>query len=439
MKIIATILIGLFVTFCSEPRTLLEQIKQSGELRVVTRNSLTTCYPTGNDFAGFEYSLARRFADELGVRLTMILVENDSQAVEAIERGEGHLVAGFRAGSGNSTSGRFGPVYQQIHQKVIYRRKGKHPNGLRDLAGRLLEVASGHGYADMLRELANKNPDIIWRERPSLGTAELLSLVLEQKVDITIVDSNEFSLLRQHYPELSSGFNIGNPESLVWAVPIGADDSLYIKTLLFFEKIKKNGALEDLIEHHYGHMKYFNYVETRRFLRDVKRRLPEYLTYFKTAAADHNIDWRLLSAIGYQESHWNPDAVSPTGVQGIMMLTANTAKQLGVVDRTDEKESIFGGARYFAWMKKRIPKQVEEPDRTWFALAGYNVGLGHVEDARILAQEGGADPNRWRDVREFLPLISQKKWYVKTKHGYARGHEPVQFVRNIRRYYDRLI
>nr|VFJ59786.1 MAG: membrane-bound lytic murein transglycosylase F [Candidatus Kentron sp. FM]VFJ59953.1 MAG: membrane-bound lytic murein transglycosylase F [Candidatus Kentron sp. FM]VFK12442.1 MAG: membrane-bound lytic murein transglycosylase F [Candidatus Kentron sp. FM] len=439
MKTIVTILIGLFVTFCSQRQELLEQIKQSGELRVVTRNSLTTCYRVEDDLAGFEYTLARHFADELGVRLKMILVDTDSQAVEVLERTEADLVVGLGTIAPNNTSIHFGPVYQRVSQQIVYRRKRKRLENLRDLAGKLVEISSDYGYADMLRAFTDKNPDIVWRERPSLSTAELLLLVLRGKVDIAIASSNEISLLRQRYPELNTAFDIGNPRSLAWGILANADNSLYVPLLAFFEKMQKDKKLVDIIEHHYGHVSHFDYVETQRFLRRARRQLPKYMVHFKAAATNHNLDWRLLSAIGYQESHWNPKAVSPTGVQGIMMLTTNTAKQLGVVDRTDEKESIFGGARYFAGLKGRLPARIEDPDRTWFALAAYNIGLGHLEDARILTQRAGADPDRWRDVRKFLPLISQKEWYVKTRYGYARGHEPVQFVQNIRRYYDSLV
>lgn len=439
MKTIAIILLGFFLTSCSEQQALLEQIGQSGELRVITRHNPTTCYRTGSGFAGFEYRLAQRFAEELGVRLTMVLVENDSRAIEAVQRRKGHLVVGLRMMPGLETSMRFGPAYQQIHQQVVYRRAGKRLDSPDDLPGKLVEVASGRGYAEMLRTLASENPDIIWRERPSLGAAELLSLVLRRRVDVTIAGSNEIALLRQRYPDLGTAFTIGEPQSLAWGIPLDVDDALHDEIRLFFEKIKGNGELEDIIEYHYGHMEHFDYVATHRFLRHVKGRLPKYISHFKAAADRYDLDWRLLSAIGYQESHWDPHAVSPTGVRGIMMLTASTAKQVGVVDRTDEWQSILGGARYFAQIKKRIPARIGEPDRTWFALAAYNVGMGHLEDVRILTQGAGASPDRWRDVRRFLPLISRKEWYTKTKHGYARGHEPVQFVRNIRLYYDRLV
>nr|VFJ93500.1 MAG: membrane-bound lytic murein transglycosylase F [Candidatus Kentron sp. H]VFJ94309.1 MAG: membrane-bound lytic murein transglycosylase F [Candidatus Kentron sp. H]VFK00942.1 MAG: membrane-bound lytic murein transglycosylase F [Candidatus Kentron sp. H] len=440
MRILTIILMGLFVPFCSDRQGLLEQIERSRELRVVTRNSLTTCYRAGDGFAGFEYSLARRFAETLGVRLTIVFVDNDRQAMAALERGEGHLAAGLRAGSPESgTVVRWGPVYQQFHRQVVYRYGGRRPDDPGDLAGRFVEIASGHGYGAMLGGLADKYPDMVWRAHPSLGVAELLSLVLQRKVDLTIADAHELALLRQGYPELGAAFTLGDPQSLVWGVLFDTDDGLYLRVLRFFEEVKRKGELATLMERYYGHMDDFDYVETHRFLRHVKSRLPKYMTHFKAAAARHNLDWRLLSAIGYQESHWNPEAVSPTGVRGIMMLTADTARQVGVRDRTDERESILGGARYFVRVKKKIPTRIQEPDRTWLALAAYNVGFGHLEDARILTQRAGADPDLWRDVKRFLPLISQKQWYEKTRYGYARGHEPVQFVGNIRRYYDRLV
>jgi len=168
----------------------------------------------------------------------------------------------------------------------------------------------------------------------------------------------------------------------------------------------------------------------------VQSRLPRYRQWFEEAATHVGEHWRLLAAIGYQESKWDPDAVSPTGVKGLMMLTESTAQQIGVSDRTDPKQSIRGGAVYFSSVRDKIPARILEPDRTWLALAAYNVGFGHLEDARVLAQTAGRDPDSWQDVRAFLPLLAQEYWYAQTKRGYARGWEPVRFVDNIRSYLD---
>jgi membrane-bound lytic murein transglycosylase F len=175
-------------------------------------------------------------------------------------------------------------------------------------------------------------------------------------------------------------------------------------------------------------------------MQHIEQRLPRYQAWFEKAGKDSGIDWRLLAAIGYQESHWNPKAVSPTGVRGLMMLTQDTMKQLGIdKSRHDPQASIEGGARYIRRVKKRLPKRIKNPDRTWMALAAYNIGFGHLEDARILTQDDGADPDKWIDVKKYLPRLSQKKWYKKARHGYARGQEPVRYVENIRSYYDILV
>ena len=176
----------------------------------------------------------------------------------------------------------------------------------------------------------------------------------------------------------------------------------------------------------------------RQFHKATQKKLVEYKDMFVEYAGD-DLDWRLLAAVSYQESHWKPHAKSPTGVRGMMMLTLNTAKQLGIKNRLDAEQSIRGGAQYLRKVIKRVPPRISDPDRTWFALAGYNVGWGHVEDARIITQQLGLDPDKWSDVKESLPLLQKKKWYKKTKHGYARGAEPVKYVNNIRRYYDVLV
>jgi membrane-bound lytic murein transglycosylase F len=176
-----------------------------------------------------------------------------------------------------------------------------------------------------------------------------------------------------------------------------------------------------------------------QFLEQVRERLPPLLTLFQQIAADQDMDWRLLAAIAYQESHWKPDALSYTGVRGIMMLTRRTARHLGLTDRMDPEQSIEGGARYFLQLRKRVPARIDEPDRSWMALAAYNMGMSHLEDVRVLTQKRGGNPDLWQDVEGNLDLLSQEKWYSELRYGYARGFEARQFVENIRSYFDILV
>ena len=171
----------------------------------------------------------------------------------------------------------------------------------------------------------------------------------------------------------------------------------------------------------------------------MRDRLPKLRPYFEEAEALTGIDWRLLAAVGYQESHWQENAVSPTGVRGIMMLTQDTARHVGIKNRLDPRLSIIGGARYLRIVEKKIPDRIDDINRLWLTLAGYNIGFGHLEDARILTQRQGANPDLWLDVKERLPLLRKKAYYSTVKHGFARGNEPVTYVENIRNYYDLLL
>lgn len=424
---------------CGRPDTLLERIKANDELIVVTRNASTTYYEGPYGPTGLEYDLALLFAKRLGVRLNIIVPDNFSDLLGMVERGEAHIAAaGLTVTEARQRRVRFGPSYQTILPQLVYRAGTDLPKNLGDLPG-LLEVVSGSSHEETLTALQPQYPELSWLSNSTQDSAELLQLVWEQLIDYTVADSNDVAIHQRFYPELRVAFDIGDPDELAWAFTAGADDSLYQEAVEFFEKLRSSGELDQLLERHYGHVQDFDYVGTRRYMSHIQQRLPQYIELFESAAADTGLDWRLLAAVGYQESHWDAKAESPTGVRGLMMLTLHTMKFLGLKDRDDPEQSIRGGARYIRMLKDRLPERITEPDRTWLALAAYNVGYGHLEDARILTQKQGGNPDKWIDVKEALPLLAKKEWYKQTKYGYARGQEPVRYVENIRSYYDILV
>ncbi len=424
---------------CTGIPTKLDQVQALGELRVVTRNSPTSYYLGPEGALGPEYDLARLFAEDLGVSLYIYSSDRFSNVLPDVIAGHAHLAAaGLSATEERGELVRFGPVYLQVTQHVVYRAGESPPRRVTNLIGGHLEVTAGTSHVEVLNELRQQYPELTWIENPNAESTELLYKVSRREIDFTIADSTEFAINRNFHPEIRVGFDLKQEDSIAWAFAYD-DDSLFEQAKLFFEKVRQSGELSQIMERYYGHTDKFDYVGTRTFLRHIESRLPAFLPTFEEAAGETGVDWRLLAAIGYQESHWNPKAVSPTGVRGLMMLTQATARHLGIENRTDPEQSINGGARYFLRVRDKVPDRVPEPDRTWLALAAYNVGFGHVEDARILTQMRGKDPDRWSDVREFLPLLSQKKWYTKVKRGYARGWEPVLYVDNIRSYYDILL
>lgn len=430
---------SLLPAACGIDRPLLEQVQHSGMLRVLTLNSSTTYYVGPYGVAGLEHDLVQLFADFLGVQVEFTLVDSASQALTALATGDAHLAAaGLAVTHRRERRFRFGPPVQTVTQQVVYRRGSRRPRDVSELVGRELEVVAESSHAERLRELETSHPDLSWHESSDTTSEELLDLVHERVIELTISDSNLVALNRRLNPELGVAFDISPPQALAWAFRKSADRSLFEAASEFLRRLTEDGTLDVLVDRYYGHTQRFDYVDTRAFRRNLALRFPAYRDIFERAARAHGLDWRLLSAMGYQESHWDPEAVSPTGVRGIMMLTEVTAGQLGVQDRTDPEQSIFGGAAYLSSIRKRIPEHVSEPDRTWLALAAYNVGYGHLLDALELTKLRGGNPGRWVDVRQTLPLLAQKKWYAQTRYGYARGKEPVRYVDSVRRYRDLL-
>lgn len=415
----------------------LERIKSRGELVVITRGSPTTYYEGAEGETGLEYDLASGFADYIGVKLRLVVADRFNEIIPSlIDEKVDLAAAGLTVTDERQQIIRFGPPYQEISQHIIYHRRHSKPEKLEDLYNSNIEIIAGTSHEENLKNLSQTHQDLHWTAIEDAESDQLLQLVWEKVIDYTIADSNELMIYQRFFPEIETAFEISKPQQLAWAFPQSDDSSLYDAANQYFEEIRKTGQLTQIIERHYGHTKDFDYVGTRRFLRHIKTRLKRYREFFENAGEKHSIDWKLLAAVGYQESHWNRRAVSPTGVRGIMMLTRDTAYQLGIKNRTNPKSSIFGGADYLSQMIARIDKEITDPDRTWMGLAAYNVGYYHLQDAREITAMRGGDPNKWIDVKESLPLLARRKWYKNTKHGYARGWEPVRYVENIRSYYD---
>ncbi|MFI8747223.1 membrane-bound lytic murein transglycosylase MltF [Pseudomonas sp. NPDC077186] len=418
--------------------SVLEQVKAEGELRVITRNSPATYFQDRNGDTGFEYELAKRFATDLGLELKVETADNLGSLFASLGRPEGPVLAaaGLVETPARQNQARFSIPYLEVTPQVVYRQGQPRPTKAADLVGKRILVLAGSSHAEQLAALKLKVPELAFEESDAVEVVDLLRMVDEGQIDLTLVDSNELAMNQVYFPNVRVAFDLGEANHMRWAVAPGEDDSLLQEANAFLERAEANGTLQRLKERYYGHVDVLGYVGAYTFAQHLQKRLPRYEQMFRQAARANQVDWRLLAAMGYQESLWQPNATSKTGVRGLMMLTQRTAQSVGVSNRLDPKQSIDGGARYFVQVYEQLPEGIEEPDRTWFALAAYNVGGGHLEDARKLTEAEGLNPNKWADVQKILPRLAQKQWYSKTRYGYARGGEPVHFVRNIRRYYD---
>ena len=422
--------------------TQLEKIQQRGYIKFLTLNSASTYYQDNEGETGFEYQLGLLFSEYIEVEAQFVTVSRFADLYPELLYGSGDIVAAglSKNESEFSNAVMYGPRYYEVENQILYRRGSvERPREISDLFGGSLHVISGTSQVKLLHQLQMNYPDLSWREVEDIAVEELVEMVENDKADFILADSHEIALQRRFFPELRIAFELGRPKQLRWAFNHANDNSLALAIESFFAQIKQDGRLEQLIHRYYSYVARFNYSDIQTFTQHVQNRLPKYQALFKQEAVATGIDWRLLAAIGYQESLWRARAKSPTGVRGLMMLTLVTAKQMKVTNRLDPAQSIRGGAKYFASVLKRVPQRITEPDRTWLALASYNVGFGHVEDARKITQSNGGDPDKWIDVKKSLPLLARKKWYKSTKFGYARGWEPVKYVENIRKYYEFLV
>ena len=412
----------------------LEQIRARGELRVVTLN-LPTCYYLGaQGTEGLEYQLATRFAEQLGVKLVMYPVANERAMQQELGAGRADLAAASLSNSSDWDKVADAAVpYANIPQLVVYERSGVRPRETLQLESARLAVRAGSPQERILERMRSTvAPTLQWVETAP-SSADPIEDVDSGNADYAITDSREFSFARHLYPNVLVGFALPDTRPLQWLVRKDAT-GLLERVDQFFGALSQSGELSRVVQAASGDTRRFAYEESREFQTHVGDRLPRYRAWFEQAASQVGIDWRLLAAIGYQESKWDPHAASDEGAQGLMMLTADTAQAMGIKDRNDAQQSIFAGARYLAQVRQMIPDRIAEPDRTWLTIAAYNVGFGHLEDARIIAQSLGKDPDSWVEVREELPLLAQGRWYARAKRGYARGWEPVQFVDRIQRF-----
>lgn len=416
--------------------TTLENVQSAGKLVIISRNGPTTYYEGSAGHTGFEYVMAKGFAKHLGVELEVREVEDLGEMLDQVGTQAGQLAAaGLTVTEKRSRKVTFAEPYLQVTQQLIYRSGEAKPKSVEDLYGKRIIVISNSSHSERLKELQREYRDLAWNEQHDVDMLDLLEMVHNGKIDYTIVDSNAYQINRPLYPKATVAFDISEPQDLAWAFPKQKDASLYNEAQKFFKDIKQAGKIEDTFETFYGHLGEIDYSGAILFSHRLESRLPKWEAHLKAAADKNELDWQLLAALSYQESHWNPKAKSPTGVRGFMMLTRNTAKEVGVKNRLNAEQSIYGGAKYFKSLHARIPDRITEPDRTWLTLAAYNVGLGHLEDARILTEHMGGNPDKWADVKEQLPLLAKRKYYKFTKHGYARGWEAVDYVQNIRNFH----
>ncbi len=405
-------------------------------LKVLTRPLASSYYIENGQPAGPEYDLVNLFAESIGVTPEFIVKESSAALFEALRAGEGHLAAAAISETEARVSGmRFGPAYHSVDQLVVCHRdvSSPLPRGPDELVGLRVHVAGRASHEAFLKTWREQHPDLNWERHASLSSEKLLAKVAAGEADCTLVDSATFALNRRHLPQLASAFVASAEESLTWVL---ADGQWWLGRRLrdWLHWPGTAARIAAILNRYLGPTRLFDHVDFQVYKRRIRKRLPQYRALFERVADEHDLPWTLIAAQAYQESHWDPQATSPTGVRGLMMLTRNTAESLGVADRLDPVQSVEGGVRYLKQMLARLPETIHAADRMWFALAAYTIGAGHLDDARGLAAHLGRNPDSWHALEETLPLLAEKRYAGQLRFGSARGADAVRYVHRIRNY-----
>ena len=434
------IILSVFIVGCSEKPAepvSLSSLEEDGILKVATRNGSTTYYLDRHEQPiGPEYDLVTAFADAHGWQVEWTMYNSTADVLESLEAGTTHLAAaGLTHTPARDERFAVGPAHTEITQQLVCHREMRPlPRSPEAMVGLDIHITAESSYAATLEKLKVDHPEISYTTNATDTTEILLSRVAEKRIDCVVADSNIVQVTRRYWPHLSVAMNLTDGQNLGWYLP--ADNQTLADTAReWMNSEEGNDAIGLMENRYYVYISEFDFVDLRALNRRIEDRLPRYRRHFMRAEESTGMPAELLAALSYQESHWDPEARSPTGVRGIMMLTGRTAESLGV-DRLNPAEAIRGGAEYLAEMHRRLPDTVPEPDRTFLALASYNIGRGHLLDARQLARKLGKNPDSWADMREVLPLKADKRYYPSTRYGYARGYEPVHYVQRVRNYRD---
>ncbi|MCY4044172.1 MAG: membrane-bound lytic murein transglycosylase MltF [Cellvibrionales bacterium] len=382
---------------------------------------------------GLQIELAQLYAEEHNFRISFISAKGEEDLIKKLQQGKADIgILEFPSYAELTKS----PDILSSHTQVIYKRGSLRPLSFEDLAEKRVTAHDSPRFRKQAQFIQAHYPQVTFEFSPKTQL-QLLKEINQGKLAFGLIDSATFIHLRSRFHRTKVAFDAFYPESINWILAPHLNEKTINQTDDFFSSIKANGTFSHIKDKYFGHTQKAKPLSSVTFFSRVEQRLPQYQDLIEQIAEKHQIDWRLLAAISYQESHWNPRAKSPTGVRGMMMLTLPTAKELGVKNRLDPAESLDGGAKYLNYILGRLD-DVAEPDKTWLALAAYNVGFGHLQDARKITEFHGDDPNRWSDIQRYLPLLEKKDWYSYTTHGKARGREPVNYVRHIRHFKELL-
>ncbi|MEW5804808.1 MAG: membrane-bound lytic murein transglycosylase MltF [bacterium] len=441
LKTVLFLLLSYVLAACSRghvpqkvsQETALTKIKQSGAITLITQYNSYCYYKYRGKPMGFEYDLAKAFAQFLGVKLKVQVARNWDEMVSSMEQGH------FLAAKLNPSLSRlkvvdFSDGYLTIQRHIIYHKNNRDIRAIEDLEGQTIHIRKGSLSEESLNNLIQTGIRFTINTWEDATIEDLLQAVTQKKIGITIADCAIALHSRRYYPDIKIGFSIEEKQSLAWAVPKGEKDLLE-EINRFFKTIWEDGTFRKIYTKYYSDAEVFDYQDIKKYHKRLETRLPRYEYIIKKMARKYGFDWRMIAALMYQESHFNPETLDPSDVQGLMQLTLVTAREMGIDNRLDPSQNIMAGVKYLRYLYNLYNKSPEQ-DRLLISLASYNVGRRHILDAQELARRMNLNPNLWSSIKKTLPLLSRSKYYRQSRYGYCRGSLAVRYVQRIMVYYD---
>ena len=414
----------------------LSGLKERRRLRMITRNNPMTYFIFRGLQVGFEYELMKKFASQHNLRLEIVIPDSHAELLSYLNEGKGDVVASaMTITEERQEQAAFTRPYNEVSELVVVRADEDSINSLQDLVGRPIHVRASSSFYTTLMALRDSIEGIEIELVPdNVETEEILVGVEEGVYDITMCDSNLLGVERAYGRQLKAAFSV-KPAELGWAVR--KDNTDLLSALDEYIRQEKGGLFFNMMK-----KRYFENTRTIAKAKDSMRvdlsgQLSPYDDLTKKYASQYGLDWRLITAQMYQESKFDPKAVSWVGAQGLMQVMPSTGEQLGFIDLHEPAVGIHAGVKYMYQLINRFDHKLPMDERLRFALASYNVGYGHVLDARRLAREMRWDSNRWfGNVEKAMRLLSQPEYYERARYGFCRGGQPVHYVENIQRFYD---
>lgn len=434
----------------------LEQIKKSGKLRALTVYSATSYFLYKGRPMGYEFELLERFATYLDVDLEIVVVDNINELFEKLNNGEGDIVAhGLTITSDRKEDVSFTDHLYLTKQVLVQKKPDnwrtmpweKLKNALVqdpiDLLGDTISVRGMSSYKERIYNLSEELGGTIHINILSgkMSTDEIIERVAQGEIRYTISDDNIASVMATFYPILDVKVPVSFSQRIAWATRHDSQDLLNA-TNNWLEQIKRKIDFNVIYNKYYKNKKYFRRRIKSNFYSLNKQQISPYDGLIKKYSKSLNWDWRLVASQVYQESKFDPRVSSWAKASGLMQLMPNTAKELGVTNRSDPEQSIKGGTKYLKQLWKRFEHITDSIQRTKFTMASYNSGLYHVIDAQNLAEIEGLKKDVWDDHVETIILkLSEPKYYNHpiVKYGYVRGLEPYNYVKQIFERYQHYI